>query len=255
MKNIDQWKPTKYVQRRGCLSGSRDPAQVHLSSRLITDRVAKAYEEILPTHACGDLLDLGCGQVPLYSAYEANVKSVTCVDWPGSPHDVGHADILCDVNEPLPIESDLFDTVICSDVLEHLHSPSVTLAEISRVLRPGGKLILSVPFMYGLHEQPHDYHRYTRFAIENWCELHGLQSVQIQEVGGAGDVLCNVIAKLLSRIPIIGGLMSRVVQAAWSLLRSIGPIRRADQKTSGQFPIEYMAVLQKPNALTDANDG
>lgn len=255
MKNIEQWKPTKYVQRRAGLLGSRDPAQVQVSSRLITDRVAKEYGRLIPRHARGDLLDLGCGQVPLYSAYVSHVQSVTCVDWPGSPHDVSHADILCDVNEPLPIESDSFDTVVCSDVLEHLHSPTVALSEMSRVLRPGGKILLSVPFLYGLHEQPHDYHRYTRFAIQNWCKLFALHPVHVHELGGAGDVLCNILAKLLGRIPIVGGTTSRLMQALWSMFRSIGLIRRADEKTAGQFPIEYMAVLQKPDVSVGATHG
>lgn len=233
---------------------SRDRDQVHIASRLVTDRVAVMFDRHVPEHARGELLDLGCGQAPLYEIYRDHADAITCVDWPGSPHDVQHADLLCDVNEPLSIADDSFDTIICSDVLEHLHSPHVTVAEIARMLRPGGKVLISVPFVYGIHEQPHDHHRYTRFVIEHWASKHGLKVIVLDELGGIGDVLCNILGKLLARLPIIGTPSIAMVNLAWNLACRVPGVRHVDLKTAAQFPIEYFAVLEKPSTA-DSTDG
>ncbi len=253
MKNEDKWLPTKYCRRNGQLIGSRNPSHVQASSLLITDRVAAAYDTAITRHVRGDLLDLGCGQAPLFDTYRSLCRSVTCLDWPGSPHNVQHADVLCDVNEQLPLADASFDVVICSDVLEHLHNPNMAMSEMSRVLRPGGKVLLSVPFIYGIHEQPYDFHRYTRFAIEHMSRFHGLGVVELNELGGAGDVLCNLIAKLTVKIPLAGNPIARLQQTIWNLARTIRPIRRLDEKTAAQFPLEYFAVLNKvsPDAPKD----
>lgn len=210
---------------------------------MISDRVGQCYTHAIPEFVTGDLLDLGCGQVPFYAAYRQHVDSVTCVDWPGSPHDVQFADVLCDINEPLPIEGHSFDTIICSDVLEHLHNPSGLLGEVRRVLRPGGRVLLNVPFMYGIHEAPFDYFRYTRFALGHLAINNGLCVREIQELGGLGDVACDLSAKLLSGVPLIGQTAAAVTQCAWIGLTRLRVLRGLDQRTADYFPLGYFAVL------------
>ncbi|QDT05884.1 hypothetical protein K227x_42890 [Rubripirellula lacrimiformis] len=251
MKNEDKWIPTKFRYRKGRLIGSRDTEFVNLASRTISDRVAACYDRAIPMHCRGDLLDIGCGRVPLLLAYRDHASSVTCVDWPGSPHDIQHADVLCDVNQPIPIPDNSFDTVICSDVLEHLHTPHITIQEITRVLRPGGKLFLNVPFLYGLHEQPHDYHRYTRFALEHQAAVNGLEMVELSKIGGAGDAICNILAKLIIHIPIAGTLLSWLLQTTWNGLRKLSLVRTAEMKTAAIFPLGYFAIFSKPVSNTD----
>ena len=253
MKNQQLWRPTKFVMSGGRLRGSRDSEHVSTASRLVSDRIASSFERYLKTHGRGDLLDLGCGTVPLYEVYQPLVDSITCVDWPGSPHDVQHSDVLCDINEPLPLRDDSYDTVILSDVLEHLHNPTLVFGEIARVMRPGGKLLMTVPFMYGLHEQPHDYHRYTRFAISHLASRSGLRPIEIIELGGAGDVACNMVAKLFLTIPMIGGSVASFLQFTWYTISRIGFIRRMEARTATIFPFEYFAVIEKaPLAIAES---
>ncbi|MBW6482221.1 MAG: class I SAM-dependent methyltransferase [Vicingaceae bacterium] len=57
-----------------------------------------------------------------------------------------------DINQPLPIENEIFDTVILSDVLKHIRKPEELIAEIHRIMKPNGKFMLNVPFFYWLHE-------------------------------------------------------------------------------------------------------
>jgi hypothetical protein len=66
MQNRNKWAPSKYVYRNGKLRASRDRKALRFSSRLVTDLVAEVYDAYIPVHATGTLIDLGCGNVPLY---------------------------------------------------------------------------------------------------------------------------------------------------------------------------------------------
>lgn len=66
----------------------------------------------------------------------------------------------------LPLTDASVDAVVLLEVLEHLPAPDQALAEIARVLRPGGRLLLTMPFLYPLHDAPHDFQRYTTHGLE-----------------------------------------------------------------------------------------
>lgn len=74
-------------------------------------------------------------------------------------------DIVCDVCD-MPFPDNSFDAVFLIEVLEHVHNPPKALSEISRVLKPGGTLIFSVPFIFPLHDRPGDYFRYTKYGLK-----------------------------------------------------------------------------------------
>jgi SAM-dependent methyltransferase len=244
MQNVDKWQPTKYEFLRGRLCASRDPQQVNVSSRLITDLVGNWYGEMLPVHCRGDVLDLGCGQAPFYHAYRDYSTSITCVDWGTSPHNVRHADHLCDLNEPIPLPEASFDTVIFSDVMEHLYKPHQVFGEIHRLLRPGGKLLMNVPFMYWLHEQPYDFYRYTRFALERMATESNFNVVELREEGGAPEVLTDLLAKLVVRAKIIGPPLAKISQSlcSWWIGTKLG--RRMSRATARQFPLGYFLIAE-----------
>ncbi len=137
---------------RGRLRSSRDTNEVSLSSRLVTDLTARWYQAHLAQHARGRLLDLGCGKIPLFEAYRNYVSENVCVDWGNSLHRNNHLDIECDLTQPLPFAAGEFDTIILSDVLEHIPEPQQLWREMARVLSAQGRILLNVPFFYWLHE-------------------------------------------------------------------------------------------------------
>jgi SAM-dependent methyltransferase len=83
-------------------------------------------------------------------------------------------DVFADAAE-LPFRDGSFDTVVLFDVLEHLGKPNDALREIARLLRPGGSALLSVPFLYPIHDAPHDFQRLTPHGLRRDVELAGLQ--------------------------------------------------------------------------------
>ena len=244
MKNTAQWKPTKFELHRGRWRGSRDARELGIGSRLISDLVAGLYQAHLPAHARGALLDLGCGKVPLYAAYAPHVDEVTCVDWaPGE-----HIDLSCDLSQPLPFDDARFDTIVLSDVLEHMPEPELVWREMTRVLRPGGKVIMNVPFYYSVHAHPHDYYRYTCFALERFVKINGLDLVCLLPVGGLLEILADLVAKALSKLPLIGPPLARITQAAVAVFGRTPLGARVARVSSRHFPLGYFMIARRPAA-------
>lgn len=91
----------------------------------------------------------------------------------------------------LPLADASVDTVLLLDVLEHLAEPEAALSEASRVLRQDGKLLLTIPFAYPMHDQPHDYQRFTEHGLIHRLKRIGLQSIVITETGNAAEAAAS----------------------------------------------------------------
>ena len=247
MKNAETWKPTKFVEKRtGVLTASRDPGECGVSSRVAADSIGRFYSRVIPEHAHGDLLDLGCGTVPLYGLYSRFVESTTCADWENSQSANPHIDVFVDLNElPLPFADSSADTLLLSDVLEHVMHPWELMEEVARILRPGGVLLLNVPFYYPLHSIPYDYHRFTEFALRAMCARAGLEVIELAPTGGAPEILADVSSKVVSMLPKIGKGIARVIQGTTALFLRGRFGRKVSTTTGTTFPLAYAMVARK----------
>lgn len=241
MKAIEQWAPSKFVfsPKRNRWVANR--THVSPGSWYIVDLFAPVYERAIRAHARGRLLDLGCGMVPFYGMYKDHVTENVCIDWAHSLHANPHLDVVADLNQPFPLPDATFDTVLCSDVLEHIAEPAAFLREAARVLKPGGTLLLMVPFFYWIHEQPHDYYRYTEFALRRLLTQAGLAVDSIEAYGGYPDVLVDLLCKGVARR---SWLVKPLVAIATPLTRA-GFLRRWRERSSATFPLGYVAVAQR----------
>lgn len=245
MKDENNWQPSKFVLANGQWSCSRDPVQVASGSRLNVMLLAKAFSDAIPKFCSGRLLDLGCGQVPLYGMYSHHVRAVECIDWDNSSHSLRHIDQCCDLNQVLPLPDNCFDTIILSDVLEHIFNPMQLWAEISRTLKPGGKILVSVPFLYWIHEAPHDYYRYTEFALRRAAQENNLRIVSIQPLGGAVDVLADLIGKVTAGLPLRGLGVGNLVQRMAFWFGKTRPGARLRLTSAKVLPLGYFVVAER----------
>lgn len=245
MKNQSSWKPSKFVYKKGTLRASRNPDEVGICSTLIADLIANLYQENLPHHATGRLLDLGCGKVPLYEAYKDHISENVCVDWANSLHKNPYLDLEYDITQPLPFKDEEFDTIILSDVLEHIPEPDDLWNEMARILTAEGKIIMNVPFYYWLHEKPHDYYRYTEFALRRFAEKYGMKVIVLRAVGGVPEIIADVLAKTTFKIPLIGGFFARSVQWLTYIFLKTRIGKKISSKSSAVFPLGYFLVVQK----------
>ena len=245
MKNSDQWLASKYVYKKGKMVASRNPNNVAISSRLITDIVAAFYHENLRHVVKGRLLDLGCGKVPLFMAYKDYITDNVCVDWENTLHKNEYLDFECDLTKPLPFKDGEFDTIILSDVLEHIQKPEFIFGEMSRVLAKHGKIIMNTPFFYCLHEAPNDYYRYTEYALRGFVESTGLKLIRLSPLGGVPEVMTDIFAKNIMRLPIAGSLLARFSQWLTMLFIKTNIGKKISEATAEQFPFLYIVIAEK----------
>lgn len=243
MKHIENWKPTKFIyDKEGRLTANK--SYVNCRSWLVVNKMAFFYNKFLKEHAKGILADLGCGTVPLYGVYKEEVEKVICVDWVNSNHENIHLDYTADLNKEIPLSPETVDTVLLSDVLEHIKNPNKLMSEISMILRKEGKLILGVPFYYWLHEEPYDFHRYTRYQLVNLCEENGMSLVELEEWGGPLSVILDIIGKNLpdklffNTFPDISN---------WIINTKFG--KSIDNRNKESFPLGYCLVAKKTDLL------
>ena len=177
--------------------------------------VTASLRRVAP-QARGRLLDVGCGNKP----YEAIFRPYV-TEYLGIEHEAtfgltaaggGQAgpDLTYD-GDHLPFAERTFDTVINIHVLEHTPRPRALLAEMARVLSDDGLLILAAPFQFRLHEEPHDYYRYSIHGLTHLCDDAGLEVVEVHRQGGLWSVLGHKLNSYLAfRVGRVGGLAQAV---------------------------------------------
>jgi SAM-dependent methyltransferase len=131
----------------------------------------------------GTLYDLGAGESPYKNFFLQYAQQYIAVDWAGSYHDT-KADIAADLNKPLPIESAVADTVVSLSVMVHLCEPQTMLNEAFRILKPGGSIVLQVPWQWWIHEAPYDFFRYTPYGLKYLFEKAGFVEVVVDPQSG-----------------------------------------------------------------------
>ncbi len=224
---------------------SRDPGKVRVGSRLMTDLIAHLYDTYIPQHAKGKLIDLGCGKVPFFEAYRDHVTCNMCVDWENTLHRNEFIDHECDLTRALPFQDGEFDTILLSDVLEHIPEPEKLWREMFRILKPHGKILMNTPFYYCLHETPYDYYRYTEFALRRFAALTGFEILVLKPIGGAPEVLADIFAKHLQFVPLIGRPSAMFVQSLTGAFVKTALGRKLSEKTTKGFPFGYFLVAEK----------
>jgi len=212
-------------------------------SALNTARFA-ATRSAIAEHARGRVLDVGCGHMPFRdfalkhsSVYEGfDVERRT----EGVTH-VGNAEAMTS------IASDSYETVFSFEVLEHLPHPQRAVAEMARVLAPDGTLLVSVPHLSRLHEEPHDYFRYTNHGLRTMLSDAGLEVLSIAPTAGLFSFLAHQVSTILLGLawPVPG---LRQLVYALNQLVLVWPVLWLDAVLDkrGLFALGYVAVARKP---------
>jgi SAM-dependent methyltransferase len=152
-----------------------------------------AIQQMVATFASGlaegsVVLDVGCGMRP-YEALFAHCQYVGIdVEASGRKADYKKPDRYFD-GLNIPYDSDSFQAVLCTEVLEHCVDPQALALEMHRVLTPGGRLLVTVPFMWGEHEMPYDFRRYSRNGIARQLETVGFASVAVERLTRGVDAI------------------------------------------------------------------
>ena len=233
----------------------RYPLLLHPLSRVLKFEYLKKY--LNQSKGGESVVDYGSGDRPYeqlllkkFSRYIAADYGVT-----NSKHN-RQPDIYI-YGDRIDLESESVNCVLLTEVLEHVYEPKNVLCEIRRILRPGGQVIGTVPFVVPEHEEPHDYHRFTYYCLQRMFVEHEFEIVSLEYVGDNIGVFLSVLSRFFA-IPVKAlqraGLptVSYVLNAIFKLPEVIYMgLRRAGfdpQRVSyfQQLPLGFAFCLQKP---------
>lgn len=191
----------KYLSVLKGLKGDAQKLKRHLKKTILHPRylsnkaIVQGLTQAAP-YARGIMLDIGCGYKPYTKLFAPYVRKHIGTDVPVSLHGIESIDLASSALN-LPFQDQVFDTVLATEVMEHVPEPKRMLAEITRILKPDGILILSVPFHEPLHELPYDFFRYTNISLNYLMKEQGLEVIREESRGGImliiGHLLCSYI--------------------------------------------------------------
>jgi SAM-dependent methyltransferase len=149
------------------------------------------------------VLDVGVGSAPYWHVrpdLEWRGLDVTSSD---------NTDYLITKNSSWPIQDNSFDVVLCTQVIEHVEDPAILVAEIKRVLKPGGRVILNAPFLYPFHGMPDDQARYTTTHLLYFFK--GFEILKIGTLGGVGSSIATIYLNFVN-YKISGNLLLQILK-------------------------------------------
>lgn len=214
--------------------------------RFFSPAYLSQYDVTLPLiqqYAQGRLIDLGCGDMPYRELIIARVSAYDSLDFFPRSEDVTYVG---DIQAMPMIESNAYDTAICLEVLEHVPDPFQAMREIYRILKPEGVLILSVPHLNRLHDEPHDYYRYTQHGVRVLLERAGFTVLVLKKRGGLLSFLGHQAATLMLSavwgVPLVKNLVWFL--NGWFVTRLCYWLDKA-MDPGGIFALGYSAVACK----------
>jgi len=197
------------------------------------------------------VLDLGSGKAP-YKSMFVHRQYVTADLF-------AKADVRCDATA-LPFADQAFDLAICTEVLEHVPEPAVTLGELNRLLSDGGTLVLTTPLTWGVHET-FDFHRWTDTGLQRLLTRGGFEVETVRPRGGV--LLCLGALLLIVPWQLFGAAAGRrwwrtllfaltypMLLVPATVLAVLDPLDRQQKFTQG-----YVALCRKKQDLLPAGDG
>jgi SAM-dependent methyltransferase len=213
----------------------------------VHNRIAYRVMENMLTYAAsgyarGRLVDIGCGSKPWKGLFAEFVDEHIGVDHVPSERDPTAVDIVAGAYE-IPLPDGSADTVLITSVLEHLEEPQRAIDETFRLLRPGGHLLISAPFFWHVHEEPHDFFRFSPYGLRHLLEQAGFEILELHPLAGAWTTFSIEFSYALRRYrrglarPLVDGvtMLAQWVAGRWD---------RIDFQPG--FSWSHLAIARKP---------
>lgn len=216
--------PPRARTNRGFVVAGRDGFRIDrrrkmssiVPNEIVLSELQRFLEDHFGSRRGGVLLDVGAGLKPYAVVYDRYFDRSVSVDVPTSEHDIA-VDVIASADD-LPFEDGTFDCVLCTEVLEHCADPDRAMSEIRRVLKPGGRALVTTPFLVGLHEMPYDFYRYTPSGLREVAVAGGME---IESIIPKGDYLAVVMTMM--QFPLTKGWQALSKLARVNLFRPGNP--------------------------------
>ncbi len=170
---------------------------------LIRKGIYEGIKDFAPEFS-GKMLDFGCGEKPYQQLFNVDEYTGVDIDNPAYTSSREAIDVYYD-GKKLDFDDEVFDCVMSTEVFEHIFNLDDVIDEIHRVMKRGGKLLISIPFIWEEHEVPYDYARYSSFGIVDILNRHGFTVIRQEKKGKSFEVIfqliCMEIYYWIPRIP------------------------------------------------------
>ena len=222
---------------------SKDPHYIHYYF-LIND-----IKEALEKYARGSFLDLGCGNKPYETIYNPLTKTQIGCD--AIQSDKNKVEVVCLATD-LKFENSSFDSILCTQVLEHVYDHHTMVKEVFRVLKSGGHIMLTVPFVWELHEEPHDFFRFTPYSLRTLFEEAGFVVDYIKPNGGKWAAIYqlrnNMLYHSLRTRKTFFNKIKKIffMELRFTQLRNLYAIWLDKKYRSDILTLNYIVVAHKP---------
>ena len=200
----------------------------------------------------GSILDVGCGNKPYQQLFSEATKYIG-IDFQDFSVNKNMNFQKPDKYFPksytknfkLPFKKNSFNNIVSFQVLEHHQAPEVFFSEIKRILKPGGKALITVPFIGGIHEEPYDFQRLTKYKLAHLCKDNKLSVIEISEVGSLFSAVYMLFVEYFSTIAAKSRQNYLLVSLLFPLFFIFGRVSLLLDKffTSNKIFINYTLVL------------
>jgi SAM-dependent methyltransferase len=224
------------------------------SSRVRLRQETEKFAKSIPAGAM--VLDAGAGDAP-YKHFLGHARYESA-DFEKVDKEYAQSTYVCDLKS-IPVENGRYDFVLFNQVMEHLPDPRLVLAELLRVMRPGGRLMYSAPLFYEQHEEPYDFYRYTSHGVRHLFEEAGFAIERLDWLEGYYSTVAYQMHKMAEHLPLRPSSI-----APWGLGFLLWPVMVAmkvgavaaclffhgleimKKYTGGGHPKNYVAIVAKP---------
>lgn len=194
---------------------------------LLNEQIARSCRDL-----SGQVVDLAGGGGASY--YDYLPKHISIIRTNYTPHGT---DLVVDFNKPLPFADQSLDAVLLFNALYIAEDRDFLLSEIKRVLKPGGRAFVSMPFIYNEMKEPHDFCRLTHEGLEVECRRAGFSGVSITRLGERVSAAANLLHPLF-----VFNTVRLIVYSKALFLDRLIPV---SLKQRYPTPIQYFCILTK----------
>lgn len=144
-------------------------------------------------YGSGRMLDAGCGLKPYKAYFKDKVDKYIGLDYSPKSDYLGNKADICGDMRRLPFKDNSFDTILCSEALEHIDTPEIVMNEFFRTIKKNGKLIITAPFIYPLHEGGNDFFRFTKMGLSSLVERYNFRIITTKTLCGSATTLATLL--------------------------------------------------------------
>lgn len=170
----------------------------NLDSYIARKSILNSINLVIPEFS-GTVLDVGCGYMPYKPIIQSSKTKVEKYIGLDLEENIYQKPDLTWDGTRIPLDDGSIDCVTATEVFEHCPEIEIILKEILRVLKPGGLLFFTTPFLWPLHTVPHDEYRYTPFALQRHFESAGFEHIQLKALGGWDAALGQMLGLWVRR--------------------------------------------------------